>query len=420
LQEGEHINQLTDHLFREHSGKITAVLTRLFGLNQMDVVQDAVQETFEAALISWKFSGTPDNPAGWLMKVAKNKAISVLRRDSKSFSLPTSGFTQNFDQIAEEELDRFFLPHEVEDSQLKLLLCCCHPGFSERNQVILTLNILCGFGIAEIAVALLMQEETVKKALARMKAELREQNSILLEPGLPRNEHHVSTVHTILYLMYNEGYKTTRAKEMINNDLCYEAIRLAKLLLRNDVALAEETQSLLALMFFNLARFPSRLSSEGEIITLAEQDRSKWNRVFIEEAYSYLNQATGTGKLNRFYLEAVIASLHCTANTFDQTDWKTIVFLYEQLEKIMNSPMVTLNKIVAQSYLHEPAMALEQMHHLKENPAIKNYYLLYATEGHLFLRMKRNKEAKEAFIKAQQLATSPLDRQFLKTKIAQC
>jgi RNA polymerase sigma factor (sigma-70 family) len=410
---------MADHLFRENSGKMIAVLTRLFGLNQIDIIMDAVQDTFESALTTWKYSGVPRNPAGWLMQVSKNKAVSRLRKDSKLTLTSDSVFLKKYEGSFETDTEFSFHANEVEDSQLRLLLTCCHPDFSEKNQIIITLAILCGFGIAEISNALLMNEEAVKKALFRTKADLKSKGMVLLTPQLPKYEKRVETVQTILYLMFNEGYKTTKGKEIINKDLCYESIRLAKLLLNDGVALNKETHALLALMFFNLARFPSRISSDGELVTLAEQDRAKWNKTFIEEGYHHLNLASDLTKLNRYHLEAVIASIHCMAQSFEATDWKTIVFLYEQLETLVNSPMVTLNKIVAESYL-DPASGIERIGVLKKNPVIEKYYLLHAAEGDMFLRLKNKPEAKASFIKAQEFATSPLDKQFLINKISQC
>ena len=414
------INTMTAHLFRENSGKMVAVLTRIFGLNQVDSIMDVVQDTFESALIKWKYKGIPDNPSGWLMQVAKNKAINTFQRESKTSILSPNAFVKKFDTGFEIKIEHFLMPDEIDDSQLRLLLACCHPDFSEKNQIMLTLNILCGFGITEIASALLMNEDAAKKALSRTKAELKQMGNILQTPLLLKYEKRIDIVQTILYLMFNEGYKTTRFKEIINNDLCYEAIRLTKLLLKQGVALTNESNALLALMFFNLSRFPSRLSSEGEIITLEEQDRNKWNKIFIEEGYYYLDKATKEKRLSRYHLEAIIASLHCAAPSFEKTDWKKIVYLYKQLENIVPSPMITLNKIVAESYLHNSSKSLEQIEELKNEPSIKKHYLLYAAEGDILKRTGKIQMAKAAFGKAYHLAISPLDKLFLQNKIGQC
>jgi RNA polymerase sigma factor (sigma-70 family) len=242
---------MTAHLFRENAGKMLAVLSRIFGLNNIDSVMDVVQDTFESALTKWKFSGIPENPAAWLMQVAKNKAINNFKRESKSITLSDSVSAENADYSLEMQIEHLLMPNEVEDSQLRLLLACCHPDISEKNQVIITLHILCGFGVTEIANALLMNDEAVKKALTRTKASLKQLGNILQTPLLPKYEKRIGIVQTILYLMFNEGYKTTRAKEIINNDLCYEAIRLTKLLAKNGVALANESNALLALIFCN-------------------------------------------------------------------------------------------------------------------------------------------------------------------------
>lgn len=412
------LHTLSDQLFRQNSGKLVAVLTRFFGLQQIETVMDSVQDTFESALVTWEHSGIPDNPEAWLMKVAKNKTISLLKRNGRSVLMPSSSFLKDADKWQYE--DHIFLPHEIEDSQLRLLLTCCHPDFSEKNQVILTLNVLCGFGPVEISRALLMNPAAVKKTLGRMKQHLKEKGSILHTPQLPKYEKRVETVHTILYLMFNEGYKTSRGSEMIDHDLCYEAIRLTKLLILDGLALTAQAHALLALMFFNLARFPSRLSSDGEIVTLAEQDRCKWNPVFIEEGHYHLRTAGLPASLNRYYLEALIASVHCTAKNFSDTDWKTIVYLYGQLEKIVPSPVIKLNRLVAESYILDPETVATAIDLLKNDEGLKKHFLLYAAEGDLFLRSRNLSKAKASFIKAHELAVSPLDRHFFSTKISQC
>ncbi len=411
------INTMTAHLFRENSGKMVAVLSRIFGLNNIDVVIDVVQDTFESALTKWKFNGVPENPAGWLMQVAKNKAINTFKRESKNVSLSDSVFAENSDYSFELQIDQLLMPNEIEDSQLRLLLVCCHPDISEKNQVIITLHILCGFGVAEIANALLMKDEAVKKAITRTKAELKKSGNIL-QTHLPlKYEKRIGIVQTILYLMFNEGYKTTRSKEIINNELCYEAIRLTKLLVKNGVSLINESNALLALMFLNLSRFPSRLSSNGELVTLKEQDRTRWNKTFIEEGFCYLKNATVGNKISCYHLEAIIASLHCSSQTFEKTDWKTIVYLYKQLESTSPSAMITLNRLIAESYISNSLNSIHELEKLKQDPSIHKHYLLYAAEGDLLNRTGKRQAAKAAFTKAFDLATSSLDKLFLQNKI---
>ncbi len=374
------IHQLTAHLFRENSGKMTAVLSRMFGLSRIDAVSDIVQDTFETALSQWRFSGIPDNPSGWLMQVAKNKALNTFKRENKTQTFSLSVSLNYFDKSFENQFDILLSPKEIKDSQLRLLFTCCHPDFSIKNQIIITLNILCGFGVPEIANALLMNEEAVKKALTRSKASLRKLDNILQTNIITQSDERIKTVQTIIYLIFNEGYKTTRSKEAINNDLCYEAIRLAKLLQNDNSAVNSETNALMALMFFNISRFPARLGTSDEWLTLEEQNRSQWNKIFIEEGYHYLNKATQFEMVTRFHIEAIIASLHCSAPTFEATDWKKIVYLYQQLERIEPSPLVTLNRIIAESYL-TISNSIQALDELELNTDLKNNFLVPATKG---------------------------------------
>ncbi len=414
------IQTMTAHLFRENSGKMVAVLARIYGLNHIDTIMDMVQDTFEKALTSWKYNGVPENPGGWLMQVAKNKSINYFKREGKSTAFSHLAFTEQFDESVEMQIEHLCLPDEMNDSQLRLLLACCQPDFSEKNQVILTLHILCGFGISEIANALLMSNEAVKKSLFRTKEQLRQRGNLMETALHLRDNKNINLVHTILYLLFNEGYKTTRSKDITNNDLCYEAMRLARLLLKKGVGLPDETNALLALMFFNISRFPSRLNTEGEIVTLEDQDRKKWNKVFIEEGYHYLKESTKENCLSRFHLEAMIASIHCASIDFAGTDWSKIIYLYRQLETIAPSPMVTLNRIVAESFVRYAPEQLAQLNQLKLNDQIKNHYLLYAAEGEILRKSGQPVLAKDAFSKALTLAATPFDKQFLIHKMKMC
>lgn len=412
----DNINKLTAHLFRENSGKMVAVLSRMFGLSQIDIVMDVVQDTFEVALSKWRFSGIPDNPGGWLMQVAKNKALNTFKREIKIKAFLPSLDLNDIDRSAEHELENLLSQKAIDDSQLRLLLTCCHPDFSTKNQIIITLNILCGFGVPEIANALLMNEEAIKKALTRCKASLRKWDNILETNHVTQSEEQINTVLTILYLMFNEGYKTTRSQEAINIDLCYEAIRLAKLLVTGFSDSNSETNALLALMFFNISRFPARLGSSNEWLTLEEQDRSQWNKIFIEEGYHYLNKSTSSEIVTRFHLEAMIASLHCAAPNFEATDWKKIAYLYQQLEGINTSPVVTLSRVIAESYLNH-SNSIQALDELEAHGGLKNNFLLQAAKGDIYKRQGEIKKAKYYFEQAMNLCTSPIDKKFLEKKI---
>lgn len=417
----DNIHRLTAHLFRENSGKMTAVLCRKFGVSQIETILDVVQETFETALVKWRFSGIPDNPPAWLMQVARNKAINVFKREGKTHYFSPLDVPIQEETSLEGQFDFSLSPHEINDSQLRLLLSCCNQAISPRNQIVITLNILCGFGLPEIANALLMKEESVKKALARSKATLRSMDDILQAKPLPQAGEQINTVLTILYLIFNEGYKTTRTKKAINNDLCYEAIRLTKILLNNSSITHEETYALLSLMFFNLSRFPARLNSVEEWLSLEEQDRSKWNDVFIEEGYYYLNKATKGNELSRFHIEAIIASLHCSAPSFHETDWEKITFLYRQLEILEpSSPFISLNRVIAESFISDPQKSLHSLDKIRTHEVFKDSFLLPAVKGNIYNRKGELQNAIRFYSKALELAQSPTDKSFLQRKIVEC
>jgi RNA polymerase sigma factor (sigma-70 family) len=414
------INLLTAHLFRENSGKMIAVLSRMIGLNQIALILDVVQDTFEAALMQWRFQGVPDNPSGWLMTVARNKALNALKKENRIQFSSSAGLYET-DTDFEKQFDFLVSDNEIGDSQLKLLFTCCHQDFSVKNQIILTLHILCGFGVPEIANALLMKPESVKKVLTRCKASLRGLDNMLQAPVLSPSGERIETVHIILYLMFNEGYKTTRNKSGIKHELCYEAIRLAKLMLQDKNNVRGETYALLALMFFNLSRFPARRTEHGEWMTLEEQDKTLWDGRFTEEGFYFLRLATQSDSLSRYHLEAIISSLHCTSLTFRDTDWPKIVYLYRQLELIVpDSPIIKLNRIIAESYTQDPLDSITAIESLERTSDMSDNFLFAAVKGDMYRRAQEPRKARAAYSIALELASAPPDKEFLRRKIKQC
>lgn len=412
MNEDDSLNELSNHAFRENSGKLVAYLCRVYGLKHLDAIGDIVQDTFETALIKWRFGKIPENPGAWLMTVAKNKGINYFKRSRKT------EFIDNNCRIQQESSNtKEPLINEIEDSQLRLLLTCCQPSLSEKSQVIVTLNILSGFGNKEIANGLFMKPEAVKKALMRAKKFLREEVK-QLEPILELDDpERINVIHTVLYLMFNEGYKLTKSSQLINHDLCYESMRLSKLILTQKAALHHKTHALLALHFFTVARFPSRITDYGSIVLLADQDRTKWNQELIKEGHYYLEEAKKSTDINKYLLEALISSLHCLAISFETTPWELIVNLYEKLEVIEHSPISTLNKIVALSYLQGPTEALQELEQLNSLNELENLYILYAVKGDLYYRIGKPNLAKLEFKKAHLLAQNEKEKELLGKKI---
>ncbi len=411
------IDHLTAHLFRHSAGKMTAVLTRQFGLTRLDMILDAVQDSFEMALTKWRYGNIPQQPEAWLMTVARHKLINRLKREIRYSDIneeqqEVTGYKVYDDIIVNETL--------IADSQLQLLLTCCHPAFSLKNQVSITLYVLCGFGIPEIANALLSNRETIKKAITRCKAQLKELEVLYQPKDKSVLEQHIHTVHTVLYLLFNEGYKTTRVHAGINYDMCFEALRLAKLLLQHPVALPQ-THALLALMFFNAARFPARITDTGEWLTLEKQDRSLWLQPLIQEGFYHLEQATHTGEVNRYHIEALISSVHCSSASFSQTPWPRILDLYRHLETIEPpSPLLQLNKIIAQAYTDIQLVDLEALNQLETLLTTDNRFLYYATKAHVYQQLKHIPEAVKSYNRALELAVSAIDKRFIQTQLSAC
>jgi RNA polymerase sigma factor (sigma-70 family) len=409
------IQQLSAHYFKENSGKMIAVLTRLYGIENIENFLDAVQDTFLTAITKWKFYGVPENPEAWLMKVAKNKTINALKKN-KNASIEFL----NQEIANTSDTEAVFSEQEIVDSQLQLLFFCCNPDLSVKNQIIITLHISCGFGVPEIASALLMSQDAVKKSITRSKETLKNSKKLFNNTLYTNQNSKTEIIHIILYLIFNEGNKATRKKGGLNIELCYEAIRLAKLTLIKDKNFSE-TNSLLALMFFNLSRFPARITVGGEWLTIEEQDRTLWNKIFIEEGFYYLNQSKLTNKFTKFHIEAIISSIHCTAPTFEITDWKKIVSLYKNIELLEpNSPVVKLNRIVAESYISAAESQIDEINKIGNefNDGYKIIYFL--SKAHIYKKLENRSEANNNYKQALDLVKSDIDKSFIENKIKLC
>lgn len=398
---------------------MVAVLSRKFGIHNLDLCMDVVQDTFETALIKWKFSGVPDNPEGWLMRVSLNKAINALKKTRKTTGLTAHNMSEELYEESKEA--PFFDSSATDESLLQMLFACCSSHLSEKNQIIATLYILCGFGVPEIARALYMKKEAVKKAISRSKSILSTLDQKRIFNVRFYDHQKADTVLTVLYLMFNEGYKTTRSDTLINNELCFEAIRLAKILYENKDINNRKVQALLALMFFTISRFPGRMNSEGDMLSLEDQDRKKWDRRFINEGFLYLREATSGNAVSRYHLEAIISSLHSSSHTFEETDWDKIVFLYDQLANMeTNNPGILINAVIAKSYIHTSTALIHEIDRVAKHYQMFNHFIIPAVKGHLFYRLEKYSLARSEYKKALELSSHPLDRAFFANKIAIC
>ena len=357
-QPGLTSNQLVDHLFRHESGKMIAVLTRIFGMHKLEMTEDVVQEAFLKAMQTWPFHGVPDNPSGWLMQTARNRAIDIIRRQ-QNFDLYSQELGRQLQHDTETTIEQFFLDHEIADSQLQLVFACCHPALREEDQVALTLKTVSGFGADEIAHALLTNEATIQKRLYRAKQYIKD-NGIQLEIPLGRQlPERLGTVYTVLYLLFNEGYNSIKADELIRYDLCAEAMRLCLLLSEHKMGKQPSTFALLSLMCFQASRFNSRMSDDNSIVLLRHQDRSKWDRALIGKGYYYLNLSSQGDHLSVYHIESAIAAEHCIASGFEQTNWPRLLSLYDLLLSHKQTATVLLNRAIILAQVHAPLKAIE-------------------------------------------------------------
>ena len=412
---------MVDHLSRRESGKMVAVLTRLFGAHNLELAEDVVQDTFHQALKDWTEGNLPDNPTGWLMTVAKRKAINFVRREkyAQEFAVDMDPFLKSEWSLA-STVEQVFLENEINDSQLRMIFTCCHPDLSRESQLALTLKTLCGFSIREVANAFLTNEETINKRLYRAREKIRDKKIRFEVPSGKALQGRLEAVHLAAYLLFNEGYNSSTDNLVIRKDLCAEAIRLTSLLTEKPIDPHPNTFALLALMCFHAARFESRIDNKGCIIILEEQDRSKWDKKLIHRGMDFLFKASGGDVLSAYHLEASIAAEHCMTESFAATNWQNLYFLYDKLSQFKSSPIIALNKSIIIGKMEGPAKAIALLEKLEEDKKLSSYYLLHASLGEFYLQIGEKEKAKARFKKAQILTNSIKESELLDRKMMAC
>lgn len=413
------INQLTSHLFRHQSGKMVAVLTKIFGTENIELAEDVVQETFLSAVQTWPLKGLPDNPSGWLMQVAKNKAIDTLRRNKFSaqidFNDPERKLLASEYTLA-TQMEKLWQEDEIKDDQLRMMFACCHPDLTVEYQISLMLKTLCGFSTVEISKAFLTSEDTISKRIYRAKEFFRDKK---IKPQFPDSGQLKSRTNTVLktiYLIFNEGYNSSHSDELIRRDLLAQAMYLCKLLCTNRQTEMPEVYAAMALMCFHAARINSRINEEGEIILLAQQDRSKWNYTLIEEGNNYMNKAAFGDSLSTYHIEAAIAYEHCSSATFEQTNWKQILDYYDMLVQIHPTAVVALNRLTVVYKFKGAVATLPQLNNSPFLTEWKKHYLYYSLLAEIYSATDTQK-AKANFEKAISLTQSDAEKKLLRKKM---
>lgn len=401
--------ELIPHLFRTEYRKITSVLCKLFGIEHIEVAEDIAGETFLSALETWTFKGIPANPTAWLYTVAKNKA--------KNHFIRQAVFTQ---KVAEEityaatssgEVDIDLSEKNITDSQLQMLFAICHPSISPEAQIGLSLRILCGFGIDEIAIAFLSNKETISKRLTRAREKLRQEKVKIEFPGEGEIGNRLETVLTTLYLLFSEGYYSESQDRVLRKDLCLEAMRLTYLLIENEQTNQPAVNALLSLMCFHSSRFEARENENGEMVLYHDQDETRWDHELIAKGVYFLNRASQGNTLSKYHLEASIAYWH-TIKEDTNEKWENILQLYNRLLQLAYSPVAALNRTYALSKANGKAAAIAEAEKL--NLAGNHFY--FTLLGELYTGIDKQK-AKHHFQQALSLAKTQTDKQAIQKKL---
>lgn len=407
--------QLVEHHFRRHYGRLVAGLTKVFGSARLDLVEDVVQEALLRAVKIWPFEGVPERPAAWLNRVARNLAIDRLRHQRVA--------DEGVELLAREAAADPSSPpeaDEIRDDSLRMIFTCCHPALPVDARIPLTLKTLCGFGVREIAAALLLPEGTVAQRLTRAKARLQREMPGFEVPGPAELPVRLESVLQVLYLMFNEGYRAHAGEQLVREELVHEAMRLAALLLEMPETRRPEVHALLALMCFCGARLPARSGEAGEVLTMAQQDRSRWDQEWVRCGFAQFQASIGGPILSVYHVEAAIASVHALARSYAETDWAAILKNYDFLARLQVSPVASLNRVVALSKVEGLRAGLDALAELEEEGTLARYPLFHSLKAQLEWAAGARDRAGQAFARALELPLTDPERRLLEHRRAAC
>ncbi len=399
---------LVDHLFRRASGRVVARLARRFGPRYLELAEDSVQEALVRALGLWPYRGVPDNPEAWIYRVARNAMIDAVRREIR------------FQDLAPLLVDDVIAdrgPSDADDALLSMMLLCCHPAIAPDAQVALTLRVVAGFSVPEIARAFLANEATVSQKLSRARRKIRDHPAAFETLENADFDQRIDAVAAALYLMFSEGYALSSGDTHISRYLCLEAIRLTTLLVSTISVDRPDVDALLALMLLHGSRLPARLGDDGEIRRLQEQDRTKWDTSMIREGIETLNYSARGTELTAYHLQAGVAAIHSQAANYDLTDWPAILDHYDALTEISSSPVTALNRCVAVAMVQGPEAGLRELERLGASGALEDYALFHATAGQFAEQVGDSEQAQARFLRARELASTSPEQRFLDRKI---
>jgi len=395
--------QLVEHFFRHETGRLHGTLVRLLGVQNLALAEDIAQEALLRALRTWSMGGIPRNPSAWITRVAMNLARDAFRHQQMSASKEPA-IIAHLEQTSPAPTSVANDGWEIRDDALRLMFVCCHPAIAPDAQVVLALKVLCGFSTSEIARAFFTSDAAIEKQLTRTKQRIHDAQIGFEIPEGEDLRPRMDGVLAALYLLFNEGYKASVGDRLLREELCAEAIRLARLLVAHPAGNMPGAHALLALMLLTSARFPTRVDDAGDLLRLDDQDRAQWDQSLIDAGLQHLARAAHGRELTPYHLQAGIAACHCTAPDSASTDWSRILRHYDELHRRKPSPIVALNRAVAVANLHGPQAGLDAIRTMDQRERLESHYLLHAVVGELSWRLKDHRAAAESFRRALQLA----------------
>lgn len=422
-----------DHLFRHSTAQVVAALARELGAHRIDLAEEATQDAALRALDVWRFQGVPSNPRGWLYRVARNRALDVLRREANyesklaehasSDGVPAARRAAGQAGTAESHMRRWTTPPAAgdvpfDDAELALVFLCCHPRLSPDARVALTLRLAGAFSVDEIAAAFLAEPATISQRIVRAKRTLAGVDDVveLTDPADVADR--LDSVLDALYLLFNEGYDAHAGAQLVRAELCNEAIRLMRLIANDPRTELPHAHALLALMLFQASRLPARVDHAGELVLLPDQDRDLWDRGLIAEAFHHFDRSTTGERLTSWQVQAAIAAAYASAPAWDAIDWALVLMLHDQLYEIEPTPVVALNRAIARAHVDGPGAGLDAALPLLEHPAMRRYFLLPATLAAFAQQLGDSAAAAAWYRMALRLPCNDVERRFLERRLA--
>ena len=421
-----HANAMIDHLFRSRAGQMVAYMTRLLGPEHLDLAEEVVQEALLKALGAWPFTGIPDNPSGWLFRVARNLAIDAVRHRNLAI--------QKSEAFAAEQIRAAAGPtvlnpdvggdleEQLRDDELHMVLMCCHPALPPEARVALSLKTVGGFSTAEIARAFLVDQTAIAQRIVRAKRQLRQMGIGFELPPAGELAARLDSTLEVLYLMFNEGHTAGSGEELVRQELCGEALRLTRLLAASTVS-TPRVHALVALMAFQAARLEARVDAADNLVLLEDQDRLLWDQRLIALGFHHFYHCSEGSEISTYHIEAAIAATHAGAPVGEPPNWQVILELYDQLLALNPSPVVALNRVAALAKAQGAGPALEALEKLLERGefrSLKAYYLLPAVQGKLLLDVGDKQAAARCFRQALALPCSEPERRLLRRRLMEC